>query len=264
MKSVVVSVFLAAAFLFIATSSHADNPSSPVQAKPVGSPGQQVLDKAASANKFALLLFWREQNAKTQKAWSTLQTAGAKLTDRAEIASIQANDPAEKALADRFDLTRTPMPVVFAIAPCGAVIKVFQYNFDEKQLETAFVSPCTQRSLKALQDRKLLMLCVMDNVQQTAVPQGVQDFRTDPQYGQATEVIVVDAKDAAEASLLRDLSITPQTAKPATVFIAPPSVMIGVFEPSVTKEQMVAKLVAAQNNPCAGGKCGPGGCCPKK
>ena len=52
--------------------------------------------------------------------------------------------------------------------------------------------------------------------------------------------------------------------KPCTVLLAPPGSVIGQFDGRASKEQIVAKLVAAQNNPCAGGKCGPNGCGPKK
>ena len=48
------------------------------------------------------------------------------------------------------------------------------------------------------------------------------------------------------------------------MFLAPPGSMIGKFDGTATKQQLVAKLVSAQSNPCAGGKCGPGGCGPKK
>ena len=49
-----------------------------------------------------------------------------------------------------------------------------------------------------------------------------------------------------------------------TVFLAPPGAMIGKFGSEASKEVLMAKLAAAQSNPCGGGKCGPGGCGPKK
>jgi hypothetical protein len=38
--------------------------------------------------------------------------------------------------------------------------------------------------------------------------------------------------------------------------------VLGTFEGSVTKEQLIDRLKAAQGSCCPGGKCGPGGCCP--
>ncbi len=120
-----------------------------------------------------------------------LQPAAAKMADWAEVAAVQVTDPAEQELVARYDLSRTPLPLVMAIAPCGAITKAFTGQFTEAQLETAYVSPCT-------------------------------------------------------------------------VLLAPPGSVIGQFDGRATKQQIVAKLVAAQNNPCAGGKCGPNGCGPKK
>ena len=55
-----------------------------------------------------------------------------------------------------------------------------------------------------------------------------------------------------------------QQSAPITVFLAPPGAMIGKFGSEASKEVLVAKLVAAQSSCCPGGKCGSGGCGPKK
>lgn len=231
------------------------------------SPGQAAIQKAASANKFALVFFWKERSSQTDKVWTNLQSAAARTAGWAEVTAIQATDPAEKQLVARYDLSRAPMPLVLAIAPCGAVTKAFTGDITESQLQAAYVSPCTQLCLKAIQDRKLVMLCVMDRkdpYRPVTVPQGVQDFKADGRYGAATEVVLVNATDEAESTLLQELQVTPREPKPVTVLLAPPGSMVAKFDARATKEQMVAQLVAAQSNPCAGGKCGPNGCGPKK
>lgn len=233
------------------------------------SPGQAAIEKAASANKFALVFFWKERSSQTDKVWADLQSAAAGTADWAEVTAIQATDPAEKQLAARYDLGRAPMPLVLAIAPCGAITKAFTNNttITETQLQAAYVSPCTQLCLKAIQDRKLVMLCVMDQkdpYRPAMVPQGVQDFKADGRYGAATEVLLVNAMDQAESAFLQELQVDPREPKPVTVLLAPPGSMVAKFDARATKEQMVAQLVAAQSNPCAGGKCGPNGCGPKK
>ena len=45
-----------------------------------------------------------------------------------------------------------------------------------------------------------------------------------------------------------------------TIILAPPGQPVANFVGAVTKEQIVAKI---QAGPCADGKCGPNGCCPK-
>jgi hypothetical protein len=231
------------------------------------SQAQAAMAQAAAANKFMFILFWKDQNQQTDKAFNILQPAVTKMADQAELVSIQTTNPAEKAIVDRFGASRSPMPLVLAIAPCGAVTKAFTGAFDENQLRSAFVSPCTQNSMKALQDSKLVMICVIDQTSPqdpVALPKGVQDFKADEKYGRATEIVVLNARDQAEASFLKDLQVDPNSPKPIIVFFAPPASMIGKFDATATKQQIIAKLAAAQSSCCPGGKCGPNGCAPKK
>jgi len=231
------------------------------------SPAQAAIDRAAAANKYVFLFCWKEKDQATEKAWGVFQPAAAKLADSVDVVSIRIADAAEKNIVEKYGLARAPMPLVLSLAPCGAVTKGFSKTFDEKELRTAFVSPGTQLCLKALQRRKLLLVCVVDpaNPQDPVkTPKCAADFKADAKYGPATEVVFINAKDQAEASLLRDFKVD-RSPVPAVVFLAPPGVLIGNFDPdAATKEQLVAKLIAAQSNPCAGGKCGPGGCGPKK
>jgi hypothetical protein len=231
------------------------------------SQGQAVIDRAAAAHKYVFLFCWKDKNPQTDKAWGVVQPAVANMADSAEVASVQITDPAEKKIVEKYGLTRAPMPLVLAIAPCGAITKAFTKTFDENQLRTAFVSSCTQLCLKALQDRKLVLACVVDQANpqdQVAIPKCVEEFKADAKYGSATEIVLVNARDQGEAAFLRDFQVSPQMQKPVVVFLAPPGAMIGKFDGNTTKQELVAKLVSAQSNPCAGGKCGPGGCGPKK
>ena len=225
-----------------------------------------MIDRAAAVRKYVFLFFWKDKTPQTEKAWGVLQPAVANMATTAEVASIQITDPTEKTIVDKYGVTRAPMPLVLAVAPCGAVTKAFTKAFDEKDLQTAFVSSCTQSCLKALQDRKLVFICVVDKTSpnaQLTIPKGVEDFKANTKYGSATEIVMVDAQDENEATFLKELEVGRQAAKPVTVFLAPPGALIGRFG-DVSKDVLVAKLAAAQSNPCAGGKCGPGGCGPKK
>lgn len=226
------------------------------------SQGQAAIDKAAAAHKYVFVFFWREKNQQTDKARSVLQAAAAKLADSAEVLSIQATDPAEKRVVDRYDVSRVPMPLVLAVAPCGAITKAFTGAFGENQLRTALVSPCTAECMKALQDRKLVLLCVQQSapqVSQVSLQKGVRDFTEDKQYAQSSKVVVLNASDPAETAFLKSLQVDPQTPAPVTVLMSPPASVVGTFSGEVTKEQLVAKLKSAQSSCCPDGKC-----CPKK
>jgi hypothetical protein len=231
------------------------------------SPAQAVMDRAAAAQKYVFLFFWKDKNPQTDRAWRVLEPAVTGMAGSAEAVSIQITDPAEKRIVDKYSVTRAPMPLVLAIAPCGAITKALTKTFDERQLRTAFVSTCTQQCLKALQDRKLVLACVVDQTNPqdpVTIPRGVEDFRADAKLGPATEVILVNARDQSETGFLNEFQVDRQSPKPVVVFLAPPGSMIGKFDGAATKQELVAKLISAQSNPCAGGKCGPGGCCPKK
>jgi hypothetical protein len=231
------------------------------------SQSQAAINRAATTQKYVFLFFWKERNAETEKAWSVFQPAAVKLAASAEVVSVQTTNPAEKQVVDRYGVDRAPMPLVLALGPSGAITKAFTKAFDENQLRTAFVSPGTQRCLKALQNRLMVFVCVVDKASpqdQVTIPRGVQDFKADPLWGLATEIILVNARDEGEAAFLNALQIDPKAQKPVAVFLAPPGAMIGTFDGTATKQQIVDKLLSAQSNPCAGGKCGPGGCPPPK
>lgn len=235
------------------------------QPAPANGKGITALQQAAGAKKYLFVFFWREQSPQTDQAWGVIQPAVAKMADKVNLVSIQATDPAEKAIVDRYDVSRAPMPLLLSIAPCGVVTKAFT-RFDADQLPTALVSPCTELCMKALQNQKLVLLCVVDQKpqQQPTLPQAVHDFKADERYTQATEVVVLNVANQAETQFLGELEIDSKSVKPVTVLMAPPGSLIGKFDAAVTKDQLVAKLAAAQSGCCPGGKCGPGGCGPKR
>ena len=161
------------------------------------------------------MFFWKEQNPQTDRAWSVLQAAAGKMSDWADVVAVQATDPAEKPLVDRFGTSRAPMPLVLAVAPCGAVTKAFTSAFDESQLRSAFVSPGTQLCLKALQDRKLVLLCVVDQAgpNGSGVPAAAQEFKADQRFGAASEIVLVSASDEGEAGFLKELRVDTRVAQ---------------------------------------------------
>lgn len=231
------------------------------------SAAQAALEQAAAANKYAFVFFWKDRNPQTDRAWAVLQPLAAKMADAAVIAAVQVSDPNEKQLVAHYGVDRAPLPLVMAIAPCGAITKAFTGEFNEQQLQTAFVSPGTQYCLKALQDQKLVFVCVTDaNPAEPAlaVPEAVRQFKADERFGAATEVVLLNASDAREAAFLQELKVDPRAAKPLTVFLAPPGAVIGQFDARATKDDFVKQVVGSQSNPCAGGQCGPNGCGPRR
>jgi len=263
-------IFLGIATIAVVASGSAAVAQSPYRAQQpdpqTASKGTAAIQHAAAADKYLFVFFWKEKSQQTDAMWNAFQPAMSKVADRAESVAINVSDPAEKTMVAKFGLDRSPLPLVLVLAPNGAITKGFPLKFDEKQMSQAFVSPGTAQCLKALQSRKLVLLCVQSRspqIRQVSLQQGVADFAADAQFAGATEVVAVDPADPAEASFLQDLQVDPRTAGQTTVFLAPPGSVVAKFNGPVTKAQLVAKLRAAQSDPCAGGKCGPGGCGPK-
>jgi hypothetical protein len=225
------------------------------------SPGQVALKAASQEQKYLFILFCRQDDADTQTVWQTLQTALKKHENRAQSVQVNITDPTEKALVERYGLSRSPMPLVLAFAPNGAITGGFPQKLTDQDVAGAFVSPGMAACLKATQVRKLVLLCVKPT-SNSEIPEGVREFTADPDYGPVTEVVTIRGNDAAEASFLQSLEIKP-SGTVITALLAPPGSMLGAFEGAVSKQDLVGRLAAAQG-PCAGGKCGPGGCGPAK
>ena len=228
--------------------------------------GLTALDAAARDGKYLFVFFWKSNDKQSQAMHGVLESAMKKWKDSADSVSIPITDRIEKPIVEKFGVGRAPMPLVVAIAPNGAITKGFPIKFDAKQLAEGFVSPATAKCLKGMQDKKLVLLCVQNSKTQFSriARKSALDFKADKRFAKATEIVTVDPEDKAEAKLLEDLKVDPRTAEAVTVILAPPGRPLATFVGQVTKEQIVAKITSAQSGPCAGGKCGPGGCCPPK
>jgi len=230
------------------------------------SQGQAALQRAAEADKYVFLFFWKEKDRRTEALWDVCRSAMTRLGDRSDCVAVRVDLASERAVVERFGVSRAPLPLVLAVAPNGAVTKGFPGAFDEAQLRAAFVSHGTARCLKALQDRKLVLVCVQDlppNRDRVTVPQGVAALRSDAGYARVTEVVALNARDREETSFLQGLGVDPRSTQTTTVMLVPPGTVVGKFEGAVTKEQLTAQLAAARSGSCAGGRCGPNGCGPR-
>jgi hypothetical protein len=225
------------------------------------SPAAAAIEQAARAEKYIFLFFFRAEDEPTQAARQTFDAAMTKFADRATSAVVNITDPQERALVAKYQLNRSPMPLVLALAPTGAVTRSFPGKFVEAQLETAFVSPGMQKCLKALQGRKVAFLCVQNGTTQHNVEamQGVREFAADPQYAKTTEIITIDPTDAAEEGLLKQFKVDPKTEEAVTVFLAPPGTTVATYTGETKKDVLMAAAKTAAKG------CDPkSGCCASK
>ena len=241
----------AACVIALTTTLRADDPSSR---------GMAAIGSAAKKQKHLFILFYKQQDTPTQAMKTTLDAALGRRSDEAETVSVCVTDPAEKRLVDHWKLGRSPMPLIMAVAPNGAVTGAFPIRLTEQQIAGAFVSPGMAACLKGAQANKLVLLCVHP-AGKVDLPAGVQSFKADGQYSSATEIVSIQSDDKAEAGVLKTFKIRPASTT-VTALLAPPGTLLGTFDSTVTKQQLVKQLNTAQNSCCPGGKCGPGGCCP--
>jgi hypothetical protein len=221
---------------------------------PTDSRAAAALETAANHDKYLFIFFFDKEDSNTIAMKDVFQKAMAKMTDRADSMAINIADAAEKPIVDKFRARGAPMPVVLAIAPTGAPTKAFPKQFDEAQLQQAFVSRCTAKCMRAIWDRHSILLCVQNDKTQSneEAMQGVKAFKADPQYAKGTEIIVLDPADKEEQTFLKDLQVDPRTTKAVTLLVMPPGSPVARFTGALTKDEIETAVAKAKSS------CGPG------
>jgi len=222
--------------------------------------------QASKAKKHLFLFVYEGKDEKTIAAQKILESTMSKMTNRAQWVAVDRKDPAEKDLIDKYQLNTAPMPMVLVLAPNGVITGGFRGDgLTEKQLQEAIAGPGLQKCLKALQERKLVLLCVQNKATKSndAAMQGVNDFKADTRYAQSTEIVKIDPADGGEGKFLSQLQIDPQAAEAVTAFLAPPRVALGVYTGATSKDAFVKALTDATVPSCGPGGCGPSGCGPQ-
>jgi len=288
--AVVVLVVLGCAFLFVAqqkriAAASGEPASTPaptfeataVPASPVSpsdqtsaaseSIAQAALKKAADERKHLFLFVAENDSEETATAKRALEAAAAKIGDKAELAFIKRDDAAEKDTVEKFQLARAPMPIVLAFAPNGAITGAyFGEKLKDPQLQDSIASESEQQCMKALQDRKLVFVCVQNatTTSNDVAMKGVDEFKADTRFAQFTEVVKIDPAADAEQSFLTKLKIDPKATEATTAFLAPPGSLVSRVNGATSKDALVAALTAASSGGCGAGGCGPKGCGPRK
>jgi hypothetical protein len=162
-------------------------------------------------------------------------------SDRAAMGFVNVASPADKAVVDRFDVSRAPMPITVAVAPTGAMTTIAPKTITDDQIEKAFVTPAMAHCLKFMQEGRMVFLCVQSKPEAT-VPPGVQGFVKDPEFQARSAVVIVRTTDPAEVRLVQDLEKDVPVKGQVSVLMAPPGVLVGKFYASATKEHIAAAV----------------------
>ncbi len=225
--------------------------------------GMAALKHAADAGKYLFIFFHNGNDQQTQAMRQVFDAATEKAADKAESIVVKTTDRSEKAIVEKFDAKRAPMPLALAIAPNGAVTGGFPIKFDEGLLLGAFVSPSTEQCLKALQDGKLVLLCVQSETAKfsSEAMEAARAVKADAKYAKTTEVVTVDMTDEAEAAAMKRLQVDTESDEAITLLMAPPGTVVNRIKGGAGKQALgaaVQKALGDQKKPCCpGGKCGP-------
>lgn len=234
------------ATVIVVTSVDAQQQPITVTTAPIGtapaSKAQQVLNQSAEDGKFTLIVFYKEDTAAVRTMIQVAKDGVAKRKDKTVVTLVQVTDPAEKALVERFDVARAPMPMTMVVAHNGAITGVFSRLLTDESLDAAIVTPTMTRCMKSLQEQKLVFVCVQ-TTEKPLVPVAVKNMQADPQFKDRIVLVSMQLNDPAETRFLSQLQIDAKQMKSVTaVLLAPPGLMIGKYDSFATKEQVAAAL----------------------
>ena len=222
--------------------------------------GAAAMRQAAEAKEYLFAFIYEQNDDATRAARKTFDAGVAKITPAPKSVAVDRSDPTEKEMVEQFKLEAAPMPLVLAIAPNGAVTAGLKAaDLTEARLANAVVGPGMQQCLKGLQDRKLTFVCLQNASTKAndAAMKGVNEFKADPQFADAVEVVKVDPSDPKEAKFLAQLKADPKAKTANTTFLAPPGMIVAQVEGATSKSALEASLKKAMAS------CAPGsGCCP--
>ncbi len=242
-----------------AQNSQSPPPNPASKAAPAADNGVSALRRAAEAKQYRFAFIYEENDEATRDARKTFDGALKKMTPVPKSVAVDRSDPTEKEMVEQFKLEAAPMPLVLAIAPNGAVTAGIKgADLTEARLLDAVASPGMQQCLKALQEGKLVLICLQNGQTKAneAAMKGVNEFKADPQFAEATELVKVDPADAKEAKLLAQLKTDPKAKTASTALIAPPGMVVTRVDGATSKAGLEAALKKA--TAC----CSPGsGCC---
>lgn len=221
-----------------------------------------AIQNAANQGKHLFIFFYKDQGEKTLRLQNIFEQTLQKMGEHATSIKVNADDPSEKTLIERFELKRSPMPFTIVLAPNGAIVGGFS-SFIEQQLTDSISSPGAASCLKALQERKLVLLCLQNSqtLNNEAALKGVNDFKLDPRFANATEIVIIDPSDGKEQKFLNQIVNNTRSPQALTVLISPPAEVIGTYQGAITKTQLVSDLEKATSGCCGSNGCCPGGKC---
>lgn len=206
------------------------------------SKAEAALGRASETGKFAFILFYKDDTPAVRAMAEVVKAGVQKRDDKSAAVFVQVTNPAERALVERFEVSRAPMPLTLAVAPNGAVTGVFSKEISDDKIDEAIVTPTMTRCMKSLQENRLVFVCVQTS-EKAVVPAAVKEMQADPQFKDRITLVSMQLRDPDESRFLNQMQINPdKTTATTAVLLAPPGVLIGKFDGTATAGQVAAAL----------------------
>lgn len=201
-----------------------------------------TLEKAQQSGQFTFVMFYRDNSPQTQKMLEVVQQAASAQGEVATMATASVATPEGQAMAEKFNVSRAPMPITVAVAPNGAVTGLFPRQVAKANLDAAIVPPVMMECMKQLQEQKLVFVCLTET-EQAAVPAAVRTLQLDPMFKDRMALVALNIRDTAESRLMQQLKVdAKQVQGPYAALIAPPGVLVGHFNGTSSAEQIAAAI----------------------
>lgn len=220
--------------------------------------GIQALKSAEVADKHLFIFFYNNPSDQTTLCEKTFDQAMVKIGSKARSIKINAASPLEKEIVNKFNLKRSPMPFILVLAPNGAIIGGYNSMVTDQQLQDSFSSLGMAHCLKAMQNRKLVILCLQNDQtkENKAALLGVEEFKADNRYGKDVEIVIINPSDPQELKFIKQLGLDEKSSQAVTLLIAPSGETISQYKGATKKEEIIKDIQKAVSG------CGPSGCCP--
>ena len=201
----------------------------------------EQVEAAGKSGKYTYVMFYRANDTATQRMANTIRTHVTESGEKTSWVTVNVRDRKEASLVKRFDASRIPLPAVFGVAPNGAVTGVFQQKVNEEQLTNAILTPLYSDMVKALQNQKIAVVCMLPTAD-AAIPVGVSSLQQNPAFQGKLHEVKANATDAAEAEFFRRMQVDTNLETPVVLMFAPPGTHLGTFEATVSGEELAQEL----------------------
>jgi hypothetical protein len=229
---------------------------SSTQSAAAGAEVALLVDQVKKEGKYVCLLLYKQKNAKLDSFQNAVEDLNKKQAGKAELVMADALAATSKDILKKYgiDPARMPMPLLMTIAPNGAVTGMFAAAPDEQKLAGAILSEKASQCVKALQDGKIVMLCIQgpSTIDKEKAMAGVDALLADKTYTNVAGKVVMDPDEPGDKGFIGQFNTRMTTNEAVTIVLAPPGKIAATFKGSTSKAAL-AKAVASCGSSCAPG-----------